>query len=380
MFKCKNQITSLRCLAAAAAIGSLALLIGCQPMSSNQGSNANIDLVIGTYSQQGSEGVYGLTYHSDHGTFSEPHLMARADNPSFIAVGSGGHLYVVNELGNGQLTTYRRDNGALEALGVVPTEGASPCYVALSPDEQFIATANYMGGNVSIFALDENKVPVGPAQVVQHRGSGPHERQEAPHAHWVQWHRALPFIYAVDLGIDEVKVYGFDDSGRAQAERTALQLQPGDGPRHLSFHPQQSRAYILNELSNTVTVAQVLDDGTLQEQQRISTLPDDFDEHSQAGHIYISEGGQNLYVSNRGHDSIVVFDISDEGALTWSQTVSTNGAWPRHFAILPGVDTLLVANQESRNIVAFTINGDGTLTATGEVVEVPQATFVGQLR
>lgn len=378
-----SKHTNLRRWLTVAALGvSMSSMIGCQSLGFQDQDTGTVQLIAGTYNTKGSEGIYGLSYDTNSGKFSEPELLAKADNPSWITV-SGERVYVANELGDGRLTTYAlAPDGRIEPLGSAATEGASPCYVAVSPDQQYVASANYMGGNVSIFSVDGQGVAqVGP-QVLQNVGKGPNaSRQEAPHAHWVQWDKEQQFVYSVDLGTDEVKVYPFDrTAGKAGEATLALKLEPGDGPRHMFFHPHKPMAYILNELSNTVTVVKQNRDGTLSPVQRTTTLPSDFAEHSQAAHLYVTDDAKNLYVSNRGHDSIAVYAIDGNGELTLLETQPVQGDWPRHFLVLEAADTMLVANQESHNIVAFAIAGDGTLTPTGEEVELPQVTFLGRLK
>jgi 6-phosphogluconolactonase len=156
-------------------------------------------------------------------------------------------------------------------------------------------------------------------------------------------------------------------------------LRPGDGPRHLFFHPTLAVAYVLNELSNTLVVADLRADGSLVERRRVSTLPADFIGHSQAGHLQLSDDGKTLYVSNRGHDSMAVFAVADSGTVNLLQIEPTLGRWPRHFVVLDASRMLLVANQESRNIVAFKIGADGTLKATGNQATLDQITFLGTL-
>lgn len=357
-------------------------LSGCQSFGSSKDAASNVQLVVGTYNTKGSEGIYGVSYNARANTFGAPELLARADNPSWLKVHEN-RVYAANELGDGRLTTYAlTEDGELNPLGTALTNGASPCYIALSPDEQYIATANYMGGNVSVFSMDEQGVAQSNPQILQNFGKGPNSsRQEAPHAHWVQWDQEQKFLYSVDLGIDEVKVYPFDKAtGKAGNGKVALKLEPGDGPRHMYFHPQKHMAYILNELSNTVTVVEQHRDGTLKAVQRIATLPGDFSEHSQAAHLYVSTDGKNLYASNRGHDSIAVFAITETGRLNLLETEPVLGDWPRHFVVLEDVQKLIVANQESHNLVAFNVAENGTLSPAGAQVDVPQATFVGRIK
>jgi 6-phosphogluconolactonase len=366
-------------------LGAAVLLLcaGCQSLISNNGAESvgegtGISLIVGTYNQKGSEGIYSLSFDPSTGTFGEPKLEARADNPSFISQ-HGNRLYAVVETDHGALTTYSRaENGTLQSLATALTKGASPCYISLSPDGRFIATANYMGGNTSIFRLDDTGVPQGVPQVLQHQGKGPNaDRQEAAHAHWAQWDPQQAYLYVVDLGIDEVKAYPFDDG--AGEGFTALRLAPGDGPRHLFFHPHLPVVYVVNELSNTLVAARRNGDGTFTEFQKIGMLPASFTEHSQAAHLYVTSDGKTLYASNRGHNSIAVFNIGQDGSLNLVEIEPVLGDWPRHFLVLEDERILIVANQESHNLVAFRIESSGALTPMGKQIEIPQPTFLDRL-
>lgn len=358
---------------------------GCKSMPQFIDKTSNtIHIVAGTYSQQGSEGIYRFSYDPDSGKMSTPQLLMNSDNPSYLAV-SDNRLYVANELDQGWLSTLSLDpvSGVAREVSRKATGGAAPCYVAVDPSGHYVATANYNGGNISVFRVDETGTPTADALVRPHKGStGPdQDRQDAAHAHWVQWDPQGNYLYSVDLGLDEIKQFDFDrDTGTVSEARTALRLKPGDGPRHMFFHPEIAVTYILNELSNTVVVAARADNGELEELQRLSTLPGDFEAHSQAAHLYVTDDGRHLYVSNRGHNSITSFTIAENGHLRWQGNLNTGGEWPRHFLVLEDARVMLVANQESNNIVSMAIQPDGTLTALRErSLSLPQVTFLGRL-
>jgi 6-phosphogluconolactonase len=81
-----------------------------------------------------------------------------------------------------------------------------------------------------------------------------------------------------------------------------------------------------------------------------------------------------VYVSNRGHDSIAVLQADPgTGVLTWVETVSTGGSWPRNFVVSPDGRFLLTANQRSRSVVVFSVDPDtGIPRETGARFEVDQ--------
>ena len=237
--------------------------------------------------------------------------------------------------------------------------------------------ANYTGGNVSVFPVKPDGSLAETSDMVQHQGSSVNkERQEGPHAHCIELDAANRYAFAVDLGLDKVMIYNFDaKSGKLSPNKEPfVQLKPADGPRHLTFHPSGKYAYVINELSNTVTAfTYVKATGKLKEIQTVSTLPKDFSGANTTAEVVISPSCKFLYGSNRGHDSIVSFAIDQNtGKLSFIEHVPTQGKDPRHFTIDPSGTFLLVANQHSDTIVSFRIDSvTGKLSSTGHVAQVP---------
>jgi 6-phosphogluconolactonase len=298
---------------------------------------------------------------------------------------NGKFLYAVNEIGNfnggtsGAVSAFAIDSktGALKFLNQVPTRGAGPCHVSLDKEGAFVLVANYDGGSIASFPVHDDGSLGTTSGFVQHSGSGPNkERQEGPHAHWIGTSPDNRFALAVDLGLDQVIVYGFDPikgvftpvlSGFAK-------VKPGAGPRHLAFHPNGKFAYVLSEMESSVTVfSYQAKTGGLTSLQTISALPKDYSGPKEAAEIVVHPSGKFLYTSNRGHDSIAVFAVDEKkGTLKSLGQVLTGGKTPRHFAIDPTGAYLLAENQESNNIVVFHIDpATGSLTPTGQTIEVP---------
>jgi 6-phosphogluconolactonase len=140
----------------------------------------------------------------------------------------------------------------------------------------------------------------------------------------------------------------------------------------LALHPA-GFAYVINELSNTVTAFKVQDAGaSLHELQTLTTLPEGYSGESSTAEVFIHPNGNFLYGSNRGHDSIVVYAIDPaSGHLTLVEHVSTQGKGPRYFGLDPEGKFLLAANQQTGNVVVFRVDvATGKLTATGTSLEV----------
>jgi 6-phosphogluconolactonase len=184
------------------------------------------------------------------------------------------------------------------------------------------------------------------------------------------------YLFVADLGIDSVMSYRLNREGKRLIpnETPYLELPPGSGPRHLTFHPNGRFAYVINELNSMIMPLSYDDNhGTLSIIDGISTLPEVFQGENSCAEICITPSGNFLYGSNRGHDSLVIYSINqDSGRLSIVSHQTTYGRTPRNFAIDPSGTFLLVANQASNNIVIFRINHNtGLLTFVDQVIDVP---------
>jgi 6-phosphogluconolactonase len=341
---------------------------------------------VGTYTSGQSEGIYLYSLNLASGELKHIATTKGVKDPSFLALApSRRYLYAVNEVEefagkkSGAVSAFAVDqrSGDLRLLNQQPSLGGAPCYLGVDRTGSFVLLANYVGGNVAVLPV-RNDGSLGEAtDVKQDQGSSINaERQEGPHAHCIVLDPANRFAYACDLGTDKIMIFRFDmRRGKLiPNEIPWVQVKPGAGPRHLTFHPGGKYAYVINELHATVTAfAHDLAEGHLKEVQTIPTLPMNFKDANTSADIHVSPDGRFLYCSNRGHDSIAAFQINRRnGMLTFIARESTGGKTPRNFAIDPTGAFLLVANQNSDNIVTFRRDRKtGRLSATGHIAEVP---------
>ena len=343
-------------------------------------------LFVGTYTDKESKGIYAYRFDPVSSELLPLGLVAETTSPSFLITDRNARfLYAVNELqkyegqASGGVSAFAidRDSGRLSLLNEVPSRGADPCYLALDKSGQYLLVANYTGGSVAVFPVNKDGSLGASSAFVQHSGSGPNrERQEGPHAHWIETSPDNRFALAADLGLDEIVVYRFDgDNGSlTKNDPPFAKLDPGVGPRHLSFHPNGRFAYVVNELKSTITAFSYdANRGALGKLGTVSTLPANYSGANDGAEIHVHPNGKFLFASNRGHDSIAVFSINPRsGELALVQDVLTQGKTPRNFEIDPTGAFLFVANQDSGNIVVFRIDPQtGKLTSTGQVLSVP---------
>ena len=366
---------------------AFALLFFFSPAAWPQKPGSPYLVYVGTYTtKQSSKGIYAYRFDPGTGQLTSVGLAAESTDPSFVAAHpSGKYLYAVNEVNSfngaksGAVSAFAidRKSGTLKLLNQVSAHGAGTCYVSLDKTGKYVLVANYDGGSVATFAVQDDGSLSLVKGFVQHSGSSvDKERQEGPHAHWIGVSPDNRFALAVDLGLDDVMIYQLDLLKGALIPNNPpyAQVKPGSGPRHFAFHPNGKFGYVLTEMDATVTAfSYQAKNGSLTALQTVATLPKDYTGLKEAAEIAVHPSGKFLYASNRaGVDTITIFAIDGaKGTLKEVGRVSTKGKTPRNFAIDPTGAFLLAANEDSGNIVVFRIDAaTGGLTPTGQVEEV----------
>ena len=248
----------------------------------------------------------------------------------------------------------------LTLINTQDSGGLIPCYVSLDLANRFLLAANYSSGSFRCFPILDNGGLGLPVQTIHHYGQSVHpERQTEPHIHCILTDPSNCFVYAVDLGIDQIVTYNFNsnDGVIKKIHGGVTSLPPGSGPRHLYFHPRQSWVYLLTELSNKIHCYKIDEGSILIETHQSNTIHESQKSESFSADITIDPLGLFLYASNRGLDCINIFSISQiDGTLNYLKTESAEGEYPWSLDINSTGDFLIVANQHSNNIVIFQRN------------------------
>jgi 6-phosphogluconolactonase len=341
-----------------------------------------VRLWFGTYTnaKTGSKGIYTSTLDTDTGKLSAPVLAGEAKSPSFLALSPNGkNLYASLEDGGGSVGAFSvKTDGTLALLNTESAGGGGTCHVWVDATGRTVLAANYGGGSVASFLTKPDGSIEKRVSFIQHAGSGPNQkRQEKPHAHAIYTNATNSLAYACDLGTDDVFIYKLD-----AATATLTPNQPasgrvpaGGGPRHFALHPNGKFAYANNELTMSVTAFSVdAKNGGLSEIHTVPTLPESADSKgASTAELSLRPDGKFAYVSNRGHDSITVYAIGEDGKLTFVQNESTAPAnIPRGFGISPDGRWLVASGQSTGKTVVYKIDATtGKLAPTGQVVDVP---------
>ena len=290
------------------------------------------------------------------------------------------HLYSVNENLAGSVSAYSLNpaNGTLSFLNMVAANGMHTTHLSVHPGGRYLLAANYSSGNFPAFRIEANGTIGAMTADFQSvgNGSGPNpDRQEGPHAHQILTDLDAHHVFGVDLGADKVNVLDLDLTTGILTPGTVpfAPVASGSGPRHMAFHPDRLHAYVLDELVSSITVFD-FDPlrGALIWRQTISTLPRDFSGVNTTAEIRIHPGGRFLYNTNRGHNSVTMYEIDQEtGELDIIGWESTQGEWPRGMNIDPSGTFLYAANQNTDSIAVFRIQPSNGKLKPSALVHTP---------
>lgn len=347
-------------------------------------------------------GIHAFTVDRVTGAMTPAGIHEMGTSPSCLAVNAAGsRIYSTNETdrvgenNEGTVSAFaiNRADGQLTLLNTVPSGGAGPTYVSLHPSGRFLFVANYFGGSVSVLPILPDGRLGNATDIKNDAGTiGPTKAMNAPpgsfafsghdrtHAHMIQTDPTGRFVLHVDLGLDQIFVWKFDEQKGVLIanDPPAISLPPGDGPRHFHFHPNGRWFYSIQEEGSTIVLFDYdAAKGRLTARQTISTLPPGFAGSNFCSEILVSDDGKFVYAGNRLHDSIGIFSVGTNGELTFVGEEWTRGNYPRSFNFDPTGQFLYSCNQRGDNIAVFDVNRDtGGLTFAGHYTPVGNPSII----
>lgn len=354
-------------------------------MNTTATTGSELTMLVGTYTSGTSKGIYSFRFDEEDGT-ATPLSAAEIENPSYLVPSADGKfVYAVSEFNDGRAAAnafaFNKKQGTFQLLNTQKTHGEDPCYIITNGKN--VVTANYSGGSISVFPLARDGFLLPASDVLKFKGSGPDkERQEKPHLHCIRITPDGKYLFADNLGTDQIHKYIINPNADAdnkeaflkEAEPAAYTIEAGSGPRHLTFAPNGNHAYLINELSGTV-IAFEYEDGNLKE---IQTIAADTVGAKGSADIHISPDGKFLYASNRlKADGIAIFSIHPANGKLTKAGYQLTGIHPRGFIITPNGKYLLVACRDSNVIQVYERNATtGLLTDIHQDIKVDKPVCV----
>ena len=350
-------------------------------------------IFVSAFTGGGDAAIHAFQFDLSTGALKPLHRTTGIQNPFFLALSPDKRfLYATDarEFGgdaNELVAAYAIEGrtGQLKRLNQRSTRGKASCYLDVDATGKTVVVANYLTGNVAALPVAGDGSLGDALSFDQHSGSSVNpERQKGPNAHSIVISPDNRFALSTDLGIDKIFIYRLEAAtSRITPNITQpfVKVQPGSGPRHLTFHPNGRRVYVINELKNTVTMLDyAADAGVLTERQTLSTLPAGYTGETYCADLKITPDGRFLYGTNRGHDSIASYRIADDGRLSLLTIEPSRGGGPQNLLITPDGQWLLCANMPGNSLVVFRIDAaSGKLTAVGSPTSMPAPSCIRYL-
>jgi 6-phosphogluconolactonase len=326
-------------------------------------------------------GILRCVLDGKTGKISVPTVAAEAKSASYVALSPDAKfLYATAEAAEGAVAAYAVEGDKLRLLNTEASKGKGPTHLVVDAAGRNLVVVNYGSGSTTALRIKADGSFAPATSSIQHVGSGPNAgRQAGPHSHGVYFHPKNGRAYVADLGTDDIFIFKFDaEKGLLTPNKPKSgRVTAGEGPRHLAFHPSGKFAYVNTEMGLNVVAFAVAGNGGLNEIQSLPTLPAGADKKGvSTAEIFVRANGKTLYVSNRGHDSIAVYAIAQDGKLTLLQHMLGTPATPRGFGLSADGRWLVCAGQKSGTLNAYRIGQDGKLTDTKQSVEAAAAAAV----
>lgn len=345
-------------------------------------------LLVGCYAKADEEAVKIYRFDGQNAHTEYVCGAKGIPNPAFLTSSQDGErIYAIGDE-NWKISTanalhFDKKRGELSLRNSQPTDGGLPIYITLSPKEDFLLTANYMGGSITALALDKAGNLLPDKQRIAFKGSGPNtKRQESPHLHCVTFTPDGKYLFATDLGKDNIyripvsKQMKTGNSGSLldMAAMDSIKMEAGSGPRHICFHPSGRFAYLISELSGKITVFSY----NKEKLERLQTIVCDPFMADGSADIHVSSDGKFLYASKRlKEDGIVIYSIEPENGTLAQVGYQPTGRYPRSFAISPDGRYLTVVCRDSNCIQIFERDKEtGLLKDTGKSIRLDSPAFV----
>ncbi|MGK9169202.1 beta-propeller fold lactonase family protein [Inquilinus limosus] len=285
------------------------------------------------------------------------------------------HLYAVVRSQPFTVVTYAIDpaSGALRQEATAPLPD-SMAYVSTDAAGRFLFTASYGGDKVAVSPIDADGLIRSEASQVIPTGKN---------AHAIRADRTNRFVYATNLGSDQIVQFAFDAAtGRLTPNDPPLvKVAAGNGPRHPVLSPDGKYLYVLCELSgNVIQFAVDQAKGTLTVLDTVGTVPPEAGlvpgpppgapagdkPKIWAADIQITPDGRFLYTTERTTSRIALLSVApDTGKVTYVTNYATE-TQPRGIRIDASGTHLIASGEKSDRLSVYRIDkADGGLTPVG---------------
>ena len=335
----------------------------------------------GSFTRGAGGGIYVLDANPADASFSLRSVFP-IENPIFITPSADGR-FLYSTCDEGTAAFAIAPDGSLSLLNKAAVNGLRPSYLTVDRKNRFLVSGGYHDGKLTVQKLNKDGSIGGICGEVFHEGLGNVvSRHYNSHISCTVFSSDERYVLAVDLGVDQVRIYHFDHRNGKTELSDILRCPLESGPRDLAFSPDGKTAFITFEsLSQVGEYRFDAERGVLTELCRVSTLTGKQNLSNIAFAVRVSEDGKHLLVTNSGENSVAVFNILEGGALELKCVLPVSGEFPSDLLLMPGSEKFSTVNQEGDAVTSFKVNYDrGYFLMTGKPLKLKDPTCIRLVR
>lgn len=316
---------------------------------------------IGSYSYTGkAKGITAYDVDVEKGTFKE-RCEIEVDNSSYLTVAHNGKtLYSIADEG---IVSFRiHENGSITRLNSANIRGMRGCYLSTDPEDKYIFVAGYHDGKATALHLNPDGSVGAIADGVYHKGLGSvAERNFRPHVTCARMTPDGKYIMVADMGIDQVKIYRFDDEHGSITLVDTLRCELESAPRVFHFSSDGKFMYLLYQLQNKIDVFTYETGKRTPKIEKIQTVPTTgkkcLSQLTAACSLTLSPDEKHLFCGNAGDETVSIYNRDEKtGMLEQLLCLPISGEYPKDLAVFPDGEHLASINNESNSVTFFKIN------------------------
>ena len=334
---------------------------------------------VGTNSLRGSKGIYTLEINTQNGEMREASTV-EADDSAYLYVSEKRKcLYAVMEsleykgVPGGGVAAYRIEDNKLSFLNSRYAYGGWPCHVIADEEKDSLLVSVFRNGLLVVYGINQDG-SIGEERRVEHH--------QEPNGRMSHIHASMPtpdgkYIAVADCGLDYIYLY----DAKTYQKVFEWKAPEDSGPRQLRFSPDGKYLYMVSELSCQIFVFEYQPDckDMLRNVQVISTRREDgYDRENYTSALQMHPSGRYLLAGNRGHNSIVVYEVDKEtGLLMLKGHTMLAGDFCREFCFVPDGSMLIVGIKHTDVVQTFFFDENkGILKWSGQEIVIPSPSCV----
>jgi 6-phosphogluconolactonase len=308
---------------------------------------------VGSYTRGKSKGI--TVFDVDEAFNFKKRFTYEINNPSYVQM-SHDQKFLYTSCDEGVAAFRILDNGGLTFLNKASVNGLRPCYLSVDKKNQYLLAAGYHDGKMTVLKLNKDGSVSHVTDEVFMTGIGTEMgRHYMCHVNCAIFSPDERFVFSVDMGLDQVKIYEFDHKKGKLKLHGILRCEIDDGPKHMIFSNDGKYAYLTFENKNVVKqYAYDAENAKFTEMQSLSTLPKSASDYSNAVTLKITPDDKYLYVTNSGNNSVAVYKI-DEQTKEMSEIciLPISGEYPKDIVLMGDGQTFVCVNQISDSMTFF---------------------------